>query len=271
MTRAAHLLLALGAADVMNLPALVLYPQGQSGTLAVARHVADSDDVREPTGDEDEIKYARNGTAVYDARPRGRGEDGVNVLKACASTHQIDQRRRVMIVFNAGALVLHAQHALRKVVEGNMATSMFVLVVDSPSQLDSALRSRSVILNCVSVTRSIEGASRPQSTQDDPATEIVVARFLSAKKELSEARARGAAVLTRERTLERATKDVVKSCSSHPFSVRLVADALLRLSTGDDECREIVSRAARADAVRAQMQRLGAPKCHELPLRMLLE
>ena len=104
-----------------------------------------------------EHAFTSNGTLVAKAIPQPpEGESGQNVqagllalLRETSRIPHVDSmRRRGIVLCGAQHLTAHIQHALRKVIESSTLSALFVLIAPCASNLDAALRSRTVAVNC---------------------------------------------------------------------------------------------------------------------------
>lgn len=252
MPSLAERVLACDADALFGLPGLIVYAHDPSETDAVVERIAERLDgsgfAPADSRQQQQQQWTPRGSVCIDCA--AAGDDAVlTAARGIARQSRIERSRRLVVLRGAGALARHVQHALRKVVEESASSALFVMTARCVSELDAALLSRALVLNCTNFV------SKPASALPQPAAAGVlelacaVSGVLAARGRRA-SRDRGAGV----RDLVAAAR-AAAAAGAFPGALRSAIEAAAAADADAKTLHALVEAAAAADHAHACMRR----------------
>jgi hypothetical protein len=176
----------------------------------------------------------------------------IELARTVSAQRMVVPGRRVIVLEGANYLVRHLQHALRKVMEKNVTSVIFILTARSPTDLDPPLLSRSVVLNC-----SLYGSRAAVASSGGPSRRLLDRLFQIAcgnvrvkrdcelkADECSELEAPGALAVAAEFVASKMSESHDSTYVSRIVRVAAEADHMRALGcrAGARDCARIASR-----------------------------
>ena len=248
-------LLGCGEEAFFGLPAIVLYAADPAAVEHVVQQIASKLDggafasaPATPPSTEPRQRWTPKGSLSVECAggASNASSDAVlSVAKGISRQPRIERTRRLVVLKDVGCLAQHTQHALRKELEDSMASTLFAMTARRTAEVDAALLSRALVVNCTGAAPGAGLELRPAGGGAGLVAAIRAARTARGKRAAATA-GRGVAGAVR----------AAAAAGALPECLRAAVDACAGDGCMDDGAlRALVGAAAAADHLHAAARR----------------